>query len=144
MMAVDQNETAAAKRSKKKRSLVELLREEKLKLTERKDLKDVRLELAATNLSFEKQSAWNESLKRIKLNLMSRETLKAGEAALDPPETLEASNLASAQTFKDVSAAATASASSNQQEISDQEPSFLLPDLNLPVEEDFCDIRGLS
>ncbi|RDY02460.1 hypothetical protein CR513_14078, partial [Mucuna pruriens] len=118
--AVDQSETAAAKRSKKKR------------------------ELAAMNLSFEKQSASNKSLKRIKLNLMSRETLKAGEAVLDPPETVEASNLASAQTFKDVCAAATASASLNQQEISVQEPLFLLPDLNLPVEEDFCDIRGLS
>ncbi|TKY64605.1 hypothetical protein E2542_SST14503 [Spatholobus suberectus] len=152
--AVDQSETPAAKRSKKKRTIAELHREEKLKLNERKNLKD---ELAAMNITFEQKKAWNESLKRIKqLDLMSRGTLETGQVVLGPPpQSVEAhcdpSNLASAQNVQDkildnesLVCAASASAPSNQQEIGSQEPSFVLPDLNLPPEEYLADFLGLS
>ncbi|KAK7349118.1 hypothetical protein VNO77_06222 [Canavalia gladiata] len=150
--AVDHGETATAKRSRKKRTLAELQQEEKLLLKEKKILKN---ELSSLHLTIEKQKAKNQSLKRIKLDLMSQQTFKTGNAVLGPTQFEEVhchpSKLVSAQTVQDRVVddelpVCAASGSSKKQEISNHECSFLLPDLNIPVGEDFYsnDIPELS
>ncbi|XP_061340096.1 uncharacterized protein LOC133286667 [Gastrolobium bilobum] len=146
----DRSETATAKKSRKKRTLAELQEEERLLLKERRNLKN---ELASLHLAFEKQRARNESLKRMKLDLGSRRTFKivtnsmvSDKTVFEPPEIVEAhshpSVLVSPQTVKDKvlddePLICAANASSNQKDSSNQESSFLLPDLNLPAGEDF-------
>ncbi|XP_004515540.1 uncharacterized protein [Cicer arietinum] len=143
----DQSEATANKKSRKKRSLPELLEEEKLLLTEKGDLKD---KLASMHLTVEQQRAKNESLKKMKLDLVSQKTAKTSrtslaseKAILNTPQHLDtdcsSSKLVQPQTVHEKeSLFITANASSSLQgESSNQKPSFLLPDLNLPVEEEF-------
>ncbi|XP_020239129.1 uncharacterized protein LOC109818135 [Cajanus cajan] len=99
--AADQSEIVVAKKTKK-RHLTELQRDEKMKQIERNNLKD---ELAAMNLSFERERDSSKSIKKLKIRLMARETSNSEQAVLDPPQPVEAhcdpSNLASAQTVQD-------------------------------------------
>lgn len=69
----------------------------------------------------------------------------SGKAVLDPPQLLEAqchpSNSVSPETIThkvldDDSPVCAANASSKPQEIGNQESIFVLPDLNLPIDED--------
>ncbi|XP_027344831.1 uncharacterized protein LOC113857233 [Abrus precatorius] len=124
--AVDPGETTTAKRSRKRK------------------------ELASLHLTMEKKKATNESLKKIKLDLTSQQTYKTGKAILYPPQFVEA-HCHPAQTVQDKvlndeSFVRIAIASSKQKEISNQESSFLLPDLNIPIGEDLNsnDIPELS
>ncbi|KAJ1410066.1 hypothetical protein SESBI_22302 [Sesbania bispinosa] len=143
----DQSETAPGKK-RKKRTLPELLEEEKLLLKERKNLKN---ELAALHVTVEKHRATNESLKRIKLDMVSQQTsktssLERGKAVIEPPQLVEEpSKVVSPQTVveekgvgdESVMCAANASSISIQEENSNQvSSSFMLPDLNLPFEEE--------
>lgn len=120
-------------------------------LKERINLKN---ELASLRLTVEKHRATNESLKRMKLDFESRQNSKtgtttfevSGKAVLEPPQFLEAqshpSNSVSPKTtvtdkvLDGDSPVCAANASSKPQEISNQESIFVLPDLNLPIEED--------
>ncbi|XP_027342192.1 uncharacterized protein LOC113854994 isoform X2 [Abrus precatorius] len=98
------SETATTKKSRRKKTLAELREEENLLLKERRSLKN---ELASLRLTVDKHRATNESLKKMKLDLESRQNSSA------------------------------ANASPKAQDIGNQESTFDLPDLNLPVEEDF-------
>ncbi|KAF2321464.1 hypothetical protein GH714_033347 [Hevea brasiliensis] len=99
------SETPATKRSRKKKTLPELKEEEILLLKERRNLKN---QLASLRITLEKQRAANESLKRLKLDLLSGHTSQKDTAAVKTEE---------------------------KEEVGDQELSFVLPDLNLPVED---------
>ncbi|WJX42714.1 hypothetical protein P8452_29914 [Trifolium repens] len=135
----EQSEAANAnKRSRKKMSRPELLEEEELLLKERGNLKD---KLAYMHLTVEKQRANNESLKKIKLDLVSENTTKKArtslvseKAVLDPSQLVEAncdsSKFVQLQRVQEKeSLVITANSSSSlQQEINNGKSSFLLPD----------------
>lgn len=139
--------TTTTKRARKKKSLAELREEESLLLKERRNLKN---ELAKMRLTLDKQRAANESWKRIKLDLQSQQTLKATteeeaiiserpqerEQVCDPasilPTGVICNNIGAVpHTFQSKSSC------SKIQELRDSEASsILLPDLNLPFEEE--------
>ncbi|XP_042968255.1 uncharacterized protein LOC122301165 isoform X2 [Carya illinoinensis] len=86
-------ETTNTKRPRKKKSIAELREEESSLMKERINLKN---QLAAMRLTFEKQRAANKSLKKIKGDLQSSpETIKAittmasSEAVTDRPQKME-------------------------------------------------------
>lgn len=138
--------TTTHKRSRKKKSLAELRDEESLLLKERRYLKN---ELAALHLTLEKQRASNENLKRIKIDLLSQQTIKvttamaSQEAIPDRKQEMEGV-CAPTSTFPTGLACKSLatiphkcqSKSSMIPEVRDRENSFVLPDLNLPLGED--------
>ncbi|KAL0010816.1 hypothetical protein SO802_005924 [Lithocarpus litseifolius] len=138
-------ETNTNKRSRKKKSLAELREEESLLLTERINLKN---ELAALRLTLEKQRATNDSLKRIKHDLQSQQNEKtttacamASVAAIsDRPQKIEevcdpaASIFPTGVACNDVGAVPHPGQS--KIEVKESETSFVLPDLNLPFDDD--------
>ncbi|XP_028766436.1 uncharacterized protein LOC114724286 [Neltuma alba] len=132
------NETTSTKRSRRKKTLVELKEEETLLLKERKNLKS---ELASLRLTVEKHRAANKSLKRMKLDLESGKAFKTDAASVATEEeqsrsynAISSRNIAS-KVLNDAPLICPTN-SMKAQETSKQEASFLLPDLNLPVEED--------
>ncbi|KAL4626612.1 hypothetical protein ACB092_05G109700 [Castanea dentata] len=139
-------ETNINKRSRKKRSLAELREEESLLLTERINLKN---ELAALRLTLEKQRATNDSLKRIKHDLQSQQNEKtttasamASVAAIsDRPQKIEevcdpaASIFPAGVACNDVDTVPHPG-ESKIEEVKESETSFVLPDLNLPFDDD--------
>lgn len=139
--------TAYKKMIRKKRSLPELLEEEKMLLQERGNLKD---KLASMNFTVERERAKNESLKKIKLDLVSQKATKEARTSLvtgkaivvDESKHLDAtcssSTLVQSQTVQEKESfviTMNASSSSSQQDVNNR--GFLLPDLNLPLEEGF-------
>ncbi|TKY48030.1 hypothetical protein E2542_SST25444 [Spatholobus suberectus] len=141
------SETATTRKSRRKKTLAELKEEENLLLKERRSLKN---ELASLRLTIEKHRAANKSLKRMKLDLESRQNSSAaatasevsGKAVSGPSQFVKAechpSNLVSQKTVThDDSPVYAANASPKAQEIGNRESTFVLPDLNLPVEENF-------
>ncbi|KAJ1396753.1 hypothetical protein SESBI_32357 [Sesbania bispinosa] len=148
--AATPSETVTTRKSRRKKTLAELKEEESLLLKERRSLKN---ELASLRLTVEKHRAKNESLKRMKLDLESQQNSNAataselsGKIACGPSQFVEAechpSNSISPKTvthnvLDDNSPVYAAIASAKAREIGNQESTFVLPDLNLPVDEDF-------
>ncbi|KAG2370980.1 uncharacterized protein HKW66_Vig0211540 [Vigna angularis] len=141
------SETATTRKSRRKKTLAELKDEEDLLLKERRSLKK---ELASLRLTVEKHRTTNESLKRMKLDFVSRQNSSAaaaasevcGKAVSDPSQfatsECHSSNSVSRNTAThDVSPVCAANASPKAQENGNQESTFVLPDLNLPVDESF-------
>ncbi|KAI4355795.1 hypothetical protein L6164_004535 [Bauhinia variegata] len=139
------SETTTTKRSRRKKTLAELKEEESILLKERRDLKN---ELASLRVSVEKHRASNERLKRMKFDFESRQTFKRSKtcvtsekAIIGQLQLVEAQcHPSSYSVVPDDSSSlvcqANASCKAQEEEISNQEASFWLPDLNLPVEED--------
>ncbi|KAL9380598.1 hypothetical protein Peur_026255 [Populus x canadensis] len=127
------SETPTTKRSRKKKNLVELREEEGLLLKERRRLKN---KLATLCVTVEKERATNERLKRMKLDFLSQqrpEVLPAAvksedDISIQPQETKVARDSTYSMLPHNVSFPL--------QEDEGTKPSFLLPDLNLPVEGD--------
>ncbi|KAG6669552.1 hypothetical protein I3843_01G244000 [Carya illinoinensis] len=146
---VVRGETTTNKRSRKKKSLAELRDEESFLLKERRTLKS---ELAALRLTVEKQRDANESFKKMKLDLQSQQMMKATtsmaskEALSDGTQKME-EVCSSALIFPSDVACANLDAAQSPcqlksspmvvQEVRDCETSSMLPDLNLPLEEDY-------
>ncbi|KAK7325282.1 hypothetical protein VNO77_29442 [Canavalia gladiata] len=146
-------EPATTKKSRRKKTLAELKEEENLLLKERRSLKN---ELASWRLTVEKHRATNDRLKRMKLDLESRQKSSAAmasevseksvygpsqfeKAECRPSDSVSPKNVTH-EVLDDDSVVHAANASPKAQEIGNQESTFALPDLNLPVEEDFCPI----
>ncbi|KAL9460140.1 hypothetical protein AB3S75_003359 [Citrus x aurantiifolia] len=146
-------ETTAAKRSRKKKTLAELKEEEGLLLKERRNLKN---KLATLRLSFEQQRAENESLKRMKLDVLSQQSMQivrasaSQEAVLNPhyqmkvlcvPSCMILSTHGGCNDVKPLPPHG-----SSEVEGGSIGSSFLLPDLNLPVDPDSCsgNLYGVS
>ncbi|KAI9089537.1 hypothetical protein K1719_021545 [Acacia pycnantha] len=115
------NETTSTKRARRKKTLVELREEENFLLKERKTLKN---ELASLRLTVEKHRAANKSLKRMKLDLEPGKAFRTEAASVATEDEQSHSPLIIPTNSIEV------------QETSKQEASFLLPDLNLPAEDD--------
>ncbi|GER39320.1 methionyl-tRNA formyltransferase [Striga asiatica] len=113
------SERLASRRTKKKKTLAELKDDESTLLKERRQLKR---QLAALRLSFEKQRASNENLKRIKIELQAKESIleqydemaTAGAIVLD--KTVRSQPLKSDGSYE-------------------PNTKYVLPDLNMTLEE---------
>ncbi|XP_022724117.1 uncharacterized protein LOC111280859 isoform X1 [Durio zibethinus] len=159
------NDTTPPKRSRRKKTLAELKEEMSSHLKENKSLKNelemVKLKfenLRATNetwsrmLQFEKERATNESSKRMKLDYQSDQARETAMAFVEQKNAL--SDLSEQRE----AACHTASVGCNEndpympngssevQDTANCETSFMLPDLNLPVEDDSgCEVlHGIS
>ncbi|XP_061339328.1 uncharacterized protein LOC133286009 [Gastrolobium bilobum] len=144
------SETATTKKSRRKKTSAELKEEENLLLKERRSLEN---ELASLRLTIEKRRATNESLKRMKLDMESLQNSKtattselSGKAVYGPSQFVDAGchpstpispKTVTHKVLDDNSLVYAANASPKAQEIDNQESKFVLPDLNLPVDEDF-------
>lgn len=137
-------ETNTAKRSRKKKTLAELKEEESLLLKERRNLKN---KLATLRLSFEQQRAENETLKRMKLDVLSQQTMEIVRASASqdaiPNQNYQMKGLCdpSCMILSTHGACNDVKPSpphgfSEVQEGGSTGSSFLLPDLNLPVDDD--------
>ncbi|GAV70923.1 hypothetical protein CFOL_v3_14421 [Cephalotus follicularis] len=139
------SETPSTKRSRKKKTLGELKEEESLLLKERRDLKN---ELATFRRTVEKLRTTNESLKRMKLDMLSLQTQKMVTTSVASEETIS-DQLQQMEVAGDPTSSISAisdacnkldpsppTESCNEQEVSCKEPTFLLPDLNLPCGDD--------
>ncbi|OIW03876.1 hypothetical protein TanjilG_30152 [Lupinus angustifolius] len=143
------SETTTTKKSRRKKTLAELKEEESLLSKEWRSLKN---KLASLRIIVEKHRATNENLKRMKLDLESRQNSKSatttfevsGKAVLDPSKFPEAqchpssslsSNTGTHTVLDDDSPVSAANASYKPQDIQNNESTFVLPDLNLPVED---------
>ncbi|KGN45229.1 uncharacterized protein LOC101212535 [Cucumis sativus] len=135
---------ATMKRPRKKKTLGELKEEEVLLLKERRSLKDA---LATLRLSVEKQRAMNGSLKKMKLDLESQQATKMvvtsavlGEANSNQSQQLQTPPRSMCSTTPigaDASYQLTMpNVSCKLQEIATLGTVRLLPDLNLPFQED--------
>ncbi|XP_059639977.1 uncharacterized protein LOC132282345 [Cornus florida] len=145
------SETTTSKRSRKKKTLAELKEEETLLLKERKHLKR---ELATLRVTLEKQRVTNENLKRLKLDLPAQPVAKivgavATEGAISDQQVQQ--NVASCDSIPSILPPSVTgkaldalrepfsppkSLSVVQEEVVEKESMFMLPDLNLPLEED--------
>ncbi|ESW22787.1 hypothetical protein PHAVU_005G181100 [Phaseolus vulgaris] len=141
------SETATTRKSRRKKTLAELKDAEDLLLKERRSLKK---ELASLRLTVEQHRTTNESLKRVKLDFVSRQNSNTsatasevcGKAVNGPSqfatsECHPSSSVSRNTAIHDVSPVYAANVSPKAQENGNQESSFVLPDLNLPVDEDF-------
>ncbi|KAG8379751.1 hypothetical protein BUALT_Bualt07G0122000 [Buddleja alternifolia] len=136
------SEKAALKRSRKKKSLVELKDEENSLLKERRDLKR---EMVALRMNLERQRTKNENLKRMKIELRPR---LDREMTTLPEESISGQLQ---QTFIDPIPPITPLISCNDVTLqystlngADEasESKFILPDLNMPFDDDV--ICGVS
>ncbi|KAL5072416.1 hypothetical protein RYX36_011400 [Vicia faba] len=88
--AEEQCEASGNKRLRKKRSLPELLEEERLLLKERGNLKD---RVASMHLNVEKQRANNESLKKMKIDLVSQKNTETARISLVSQKNTETARI---------------------------------------------------
>ncbi|KAI5392399.1 uncharacterized protein LOC127105376 [Lathyrus oleraceus] len=86
----EQCEASGNKRLRKKRSLPDLLEEERLLLKERGNLKD---RVASMHLNVEKQRANNESLKKMKLDLVSQTNTETARISLVSQKNTETARI---------------------------------------------------
>ncbi|WJX70086.1 hypothetical protein P8452_54234 [Trifolium repens] len=137
----NQKEKVATKNPKRKKTLAELKEEESLLSKERRNLKN---ELASLRLAVEKERTTNESLKRMKLDFESRQNSNNAtisnssqfvEAVCCPSNSISPKTVTH-KVLIDDSHVNAANDPSKVQEIGKQEPKFVLPDLNLLVEDD--------
>ncbi|XP_050234914.1 uncharacterized protein LOC126683123 [Mercurialis annua] len=134
------NETQTTKRSRKKRTLHELKEEESFLLTERISLKNL---LDTLRLTVENQRAENESLKRLKVDLLSRQTPHIIRAAVKAEEihSLTSKQINLSHSMSQLTAACnkletfSSDATFQKQEDGDSKSGFMLPDLNVAVED---------
>ncbi|XP_073148099.1 uncharacterized protein [Henckelia pumila] len=134
-----EGEKSSFKRSRKKKTLVELKEEENLLVKERRELKRG---IASLRLKLEKQRATNKSLKRTKIELqmlndrvttsvskgMVSVQLQQKKTAFDSIPNMVAPILNSDDILT--------CSSLKQKEIAAFNPKFVVPDLNMPFEED--------
>ncbi|KAJ7951960.1 Major facilitator superfamily domain-containing protein [Quillaja saponaria] len=151
------SESTINKRSRRKKTLAELKEEESFLLKERRNLKN---ELAALRLIVEKQRVTNESLKRMKIDFDSQQAFKTArasvvsdkaitdqmEACCSPIHPVLPTSSTCNLIIDKVSNLCSENGSSRVQEMSKRETSSMLPDLNLPVEDELdsavlCGIR---
>ncbi|CAJ2661439.1 unnamed protein product [Trifolium pratense] len=134
-------ERVTTKNPKRKKTLAELKEEESLLLKERRNLKN---EVVSLRLTVEKERATNESLKRMKLDFESRQNSNNAttsnssqfvEAVCRPSDSISPKTVTH-KVLIDDSHVNAAHAPPKVQETVKQEPKFVLPDLNLLVEED--------
>ncbi|GKV45420.1 hypothetical protein SLEP1_g52498 [Rubroshorea leprosula] len=143
------SETTGNKRSRRKKTLPELKEEESSLLKEKRYLKN---ELATFRLKVEKERAENEILKRMKLDLLSNRATEATMALVVPNSTISDQCQQTQVCNGPKSVACNADEptlpnnSAKLQEVGNREPSFLLPDLNVPFEDDLGSgvLHGLS
>ncbi|CAJ1955005.1 unnamed protein product [Sphenostylis stenocarpa] len=146
-LVANPSETVTTRKSRRKKTLSELKEEEDLLLKERRSLKK---ELASLRVTVEKHKTTNESLKRMKLDFVSRQNSSGaaaasevcGKAVNDPSqfatsECHPSDSVSRNTVIHDVSPVCAANASPKAQGNGNQESTFVLPDLNLPVDEDF-------
>ncbi|KAJ7951961.1 Major facilitator superfamily domain-containing protein [Quillaja saponaria] len=143
--------------SSRSKTLAELKEEESFLLKERRNLKN---ELAALRLIVEKQRVTNESLKRMKIDFDSQQAFKTArasvvsdkaitdqmEACCSPIHPVLPTSSTCNLIIDKVSNLCSENGSSRVQEMSKRETSSMLPDLNLPVEDELdsavlCGIR---
>ncbi|KAI3463444.1 hypothetical protein Pfo_020107 [Paulownia fortunei] len=140
------SEKTASKRSRKKKTLAELKDEENSLIKERRELKR---EIAALRMNLEKQRATNEHLKRMKIELQSlpdREMTSTAEESISDqlPQKTTAGRPIPPIEPPIVSGNAVTLQSSTSNDCPEQntgaasDPKFVLPDLNVPFEEDSC------
>ncbi|KAJ0007469.1 hypothetical protein Pint_30262 [Pistacia integerrima] len=144
-MVVATGETSTPKRSRKKKTLAELREEESFLLKEERSLKN---QLATLRLTLEKQRTRNESLKRMKLDILSHQATEivrashASEEAIfhqcdqvklahEPSEMLLPANGACNELNP-----SHPNGSFAPLEDESKVSSFVLPDLNLPFDDD--------
>ncbi|XP_019051710.1 PREDICTED: uncharacterized protein LOC104588523 isoform X2 [Nelumbo nucifera] len=142
------SEVATVRRSRKKKTFAELKDEESLLLKERTHLKK---ELAALRITLEEQRTRNESLKRMKLDLQIQSANKPStpkKETCEEPQQAEAISVdhtpkVSPTTVPDteLQAAVLPSPPSDSHEVENKdavgrESLFVLPDLNLPLDDD--------
>ncbi|KAK0578649.1 hypothetical protein LWI29_013721 [Acer saccharum] len=149
---VGTNETTTTKKPRKKKTLAELREEEDFLLKERVNLKN---QLASLRVNFEEQRATNENLKKIKLDIVPHQTMETvgaspatREAISNQPHQMEVdpdpfcvvmpTNAASNELNPSLS-----KTSSKLQEDGSRTSSFMLPDLNLPL-DDNSGLHGIS
>ncbi|KAL3819159.1 hypothetical protein ACJIZ3_005064 [Penstemon smallii] len=117
-------EKTGSKRSRKKKTLAELREEENLLIKERRELKR---QISALRVNFEKQRATNESLKRMKLEMQPHlDKRKAEESVSGQLEQKSTGNHP-----------ITTSLLANDAASDDK---FELPDLNIPFEDSISDV----
>ncbi|CAL0332339.1 unnamed protein product [Lupinus luteus] len=126
------SEITTSKKLKRKKTLTELKEEENLLFRERRILKN---ELASLRATVEKHRATNESLKRMKLDLESSQNSKTATTTIQISGKPVSTKNIRHKVLDDDSAVSAANASFKTQEIGNQEYMFVLPDLNMPVEE---------
>ncbi|KAL5152680.1 hypothetical protein HKD37_13G038747 [Glycine soja] len=136
------SETATTRKTRRKKTLTELKEEEDLLLKERRNLEK---ELASLRLTIQKHRATNESIKRLKLDFESRQNSSAaatasevsGKAVNGPFQFVKSECHPSNSVTHDDSPVCAANASPKAQDnIGNRESTFVLPDLNLPADED--------
>ncbi|KAK4427956.1 hypothetical protein Salat_1564600 [Sesamum alatum] len=131
------SDKTTSKRSRKKKTLVELKDEESWLLKERIDLKR---QMAALRMDLERQKATNEKLKRMKIELqphLNRESTSAAEESTSgqPQQDLATIMMPPVVSINDGSLQ---SPTSNAEAASDAK--FALPDLNIPFDEPSPDV----
>ncbi|KAJ4841732.1 hypothetical protein Tsubulata_003017 [Turnera subulata] len=134
--------TPTTKRSRKKKTLAELREEESLLFEERRNLKH---QLGALRMNLERQRSANENLKRMKLELLSRQmpNVVTVSAKCEDANFVQHQKIHVASDAKIPISTVLSAPQSSAPDVSFQlkgedamEPAFMLPDLNLPVEND--------
>ncbi|XP_022721159.1 uncharacterized protein LOC111278794 [Durio zibethinus] len=158
------NETTPPLRSRRKKTLSELKEEMSSHLKENKSLKNelemvkIKFEnLRTTNetlsrkLKFEKERATNESSKRMKLDYQSNQATGTAIALVEPKNAISDLSQQREVAYHPASVGCNEngpympSESSKVQDVTSCKTSFMLPDLNLPIEDDSgCEVRGIS
>ncbi|MED6143573.1 hypothetical protein PIB30_007519 [Stylosanthes scabra] len=138
-VANNPSETAITKKSRRKKTLAELKEEENMLLKERRSLKN---ELASLRLTVEKHRATNESLKRLKVDLESHRSSKTAEiyqvskkGVVEPTQCDKSTSL-SPKTVTRKAIDGNSYVGPLNSCSKSQESTLVLPDLNLPVDED--------
>ncbi|XP_068477407.1 uncharacterized protein [Phaseolus vulgaris] len=146
-------EKSKSSSSKKKRTLSHLRRVEQEKKDEVKNIRD---ELEATYLKYERRKAEGERLKKTKKELWLRRSLEMGQSVEQNMEAkYSASNIApqdhivekqspDSEAAPVSEAAAAATAPSNERKSGGQQPRIFLPDLNEAPVEFFTEFIGFN
>ncbi|KAL5759044.1 hypothetical protein ACOSP7_021655 [Xanthoceras sorbifolium] len=144
---VGTSETTTPKKPRKRKTLAELKEEEDFLLKERRNLEN---QLDSLRVDIEKQRATNENLKKIKLDIFSHQTMETvkatslatPEAVSNQPQQMEVNcdlscviTLANGATSNELNPSVS-NGSSKAQEDGSKTSSFLLPDLNIPLDDD--------
>ncbi|KAF9663434.1 hypothetical protein SADUNF_Sadunf17G0049600 [Salix dunnii] len=127
------SETPTTKRSRKKKTLVELREEESLLLKERRHLKN---KLATLHVTVEKERATNGRLKRMKLDFLSQQRPEVLPASVKSEDDIPILPQEKKVACDNIYSILLHNVSFPLQEVEGTSSSFLLPDLNLPVEGD--------
>ncbi|XP_051119541.1 uncharacterized protein LOC127243519 isoform X2 [Andrographis paniculata] len=134
-------ERTAPKRSRKKKTLVELRDEERSLLKEKRELKR---DIAALRLNLQKERTANEKLKRMKIESQPLPDREPEESNLDQLQQITDASSASASNriFPTISSNNGAMPQSSTPDVQPDQRAggaadhkFVLPDLNLPLDE---------